>query len=385
MASALKRLFRIWSLNPEIVLWLVWLGFLALTFRLANRLYQLKPLFIFSRVGYWWARLANFDGYHYWSLIKDGYVYGLYQSFFPGFALLMKPAYWLAGNNVLLIGILVNLVFVLFSLILFSRIVSPSKVKRYWPILFLLAWPASFYFASFYTESLFFILSLLAFWFYSKNQTGLALLLAGLASATRLVGVFIVASFILDRLIILFRLKGWRGLFKLEVWLKMTIWLLIGAGGLWLYMLFLQFRFNDALIFFHNQSRFLAGRETDKLILLPQVVYRYFKMFLTTPISNPIFFVIVLEFWSLVLALIGLISLWFRKIPVHYQVYSWLSLILPTLTGTLSSLPRYVLVIFPVFWGLAFLPKRVRWFILGINSFLLFLAFSRFIQGWWVA
>ncbi|NOY14930.1 MAG: hypothetical protein GXP43_01810 [bacterium] len=365
--------------------WVLWLGFLAVAFRSAGRIYQLKALLVFSGVDAWWGRLANFDGYHYWNLVKDGYVYGLYQSFFPGFALLMRPFYWLVGNYVVLAGVLINLALLFASLVLLKEISKGNKVQAGMAVLFLLSWPASFYFASFYTESLFLVLSLAAFYFYTKNKTGPALLMAGAASAVRLAGIFIVVSFILDRLVRLYRFKGWRGVIKGEVMVKMFLWLVIGGVGLWLYMAFLQIRFGDALIFFHNQSRFLAGRQTDKLILLPQVIYRYLKMFITTPINNPIFFVISLEFWSLVLAIAGLVFLWLKKAPVYLQIYGWLSLILPTLTGTLSSLPRYVLVIFPVFLGLSFLPKRVRWFVIGVNAVWLFFAFARFIQGWWIA
>ncbi len=380
-----QQLFLSGNLKDITFFWLLWLGFLVLAFKLAGKFYKLKPLFVFSGVDAWWGRLANFDGYHYWNLVKDGYIYGLYQSFFPGLALLMRPFYWLIGNYVVLAGILINLALLFVSLILLREISKDNKIQAGMAVLFLLSWPASFYFSSFYTESLFLALSLLAFWFYSRFKTGPALLMAGLASLVRLAGIFIVVSFILDRLVRLYKFKGWRGVVKPEVVVKMFLWLAIGGIGLWFYMVFLQIKFGDALIFFHNQSQFLAGRQTDKLILLPQVIYRYLKMFTTTSIDNPIFFVISLEFWSLILALTGLVYLWVKKVPVYYQVYGWLSLILPTLTGTLSSLPRYVMVIFPVFLGLYFLPRKIRWFVVGVNSAWLFLAFARFVQGWWIA
>ncbi len=359
-----------------------WLSSLIISGFLAKAVFPLSTTCLFGQV--WWQRLANFDGFHYWNLVKDGYVYGLYQSFFPGFPLLMKPFYWLIkSKEIIIVGSVLNLTLFIFSLLLLS-FTDYSKKNYSWLVALIVFWPASFYFISFYTESLFFLLSILAFYFYQKKRKWLSVLLAGLASGVRVIGIFIVAAFISQELFKFFWKKGNIGDKKAFLG-NLLGFLLIGGIGLWLYMLFLKVQFNDPLMFVHNQSKFLAGRETGHLILLPQVIFRYYKMFTTTSFHNPIFFVLVLEVWSLFWGIVGLVYLSLRKYPLSLIIFGWASLLLPTLTGTLLSFPRYLLVIWPAFIGLTFLPKKVRAGLLVINYIFLIIAWMRFFQGWWVA
>lgn len=364
----------------------IWLGVLTGLGLLSGYMFEFRETFVFGFK--WWQRLANFDGYHYFRIIKEGYSFGLSQSFFPGFPVLMKSIDWIVrGDGLILVGSVINLGLFLAGLVLLKRLVVSLGWRKEWEwvLLLVLSWPTSFYFISFYTESLFWFLSIVAFYWYLNKKTGPALLAAGLASGVRLVGIFLVVGFVAERLARLYSFKKLRGFVKFEVGLKMLAWVLIGGAGLWLYMSFLHIRFGDALMFFHNQSKFLAGRETGRLVLLPQVFYRYVKMFLTTPVDNPIFFVLMLEVWTSLLVMAGLVKVMIKRLPVSLWVYGWASLILPTLTGTLSSMPRYTLVIFPAFLGLSVLPKKAKWVIVGVNLVLLIIAWMRFFQGWWVA
>ncbi len=361
-----------------------WLGILILGWLAVGEFYPANRLFIFKEFRGYWNPLANFDGFHYFKIIQGGYNFGLSQSFFPGFPLIGRLIYWLVGPSwTILVSSGLNLLLLFLSLYLLIKVKGVKNFSWFLPLLLL--WPSSFYLVTFYSESLFFFLSLLAFYFYSRYRIRETLILAGLASGVRLVGIFIVLGFIGERLLKLLALGDVKEIFKIKVILKTSAWLLIGGFGLWLFMGFLQFRFGDAFIFVHNQAKFLAGRETDRLVFLPQVFYRYFKMFLTTPPSNPIFFVLVLEVWTTLLAMIGLIIGMVKKLPSSWWIYGWASLILPTLTGTLSSMPRYTLVVFPAILGLSFLPQRLKLIIIGVNGIFLIFAWMRFLQGWWVA
>jgi len=165
------------------------------------------------------------------------------------------------------------------------------------------------------------------------------------------------------------------------------ITIFLSAGGLLLYMIFLWIEFRDPLYFFHVQEEFGGGR-SESLILLPQVLVRYIKIFVTVDWQNWKFFAYTQEFALSILALTTLIVGWIKKLRPSYLVFSSLAFLLPTLTGTFSSMPRYILVCFPMFLVIAKWledkPKlRFAWY--GISSILLILNTVLFIQGYWIA
>jgi hypothetical protein len=101
------------------------------------------------------------------------------------------------------------------------------------------------------------------------------------------------------------------------------------------------------------------------------------------------FLVYFQELFFTCLVLIGLL-LGFRKkvrVPYAWLLYALLAVLLPTTTGTLSSMPRYVLVAFPFFVILAQLqlPKAAWFSIYVISGILLLWNTMVFIQGYWVA
>jgi hypothetical protein len=151
-------------------------------------------------------------------------------------------------------------------------------------------------------------------------------------------------------------------------------------------MIYLWQQFGDPLMFAHVQEGFGGGRTTDKLVLLYQVIWRYIKIFFTVDIRNPQYFTIVLEFVSSI-SFIGIIAYQlFQKVHKSYLLFSILALVLPTLTGTFSSMPRYVLVAFPVFIFFAQLKNNwTRNALLLSFVLLLGLCTILFTRGYWLA
>jgi hypothetical protein len=85
----------------------------------------------------------------------------------------------------------------------------------------------------------------------------------------------------------------------------------------------------------------------------------------------------LLEFTSLVAAVAMLIACW-RKLPAAYTLYALAALLFPLLYSTearpLYTLPRFIVVIFPLFIGAAaeLAPQRVwRWVVVGFLGVLL--------------
>ncbi len=152
-------------------------------------------------------------------------------------------------------------------------------------------------------------------------------------------------------------------------------------------MYYLYREFSDPLYFFHVQSEFGGGIRQETVILYPQVVWRYIKILLTARPFDLKYFSYVQEF---VTGTIGLILLLYSvtKTRLSYIIFSLLAFLLPTLTGTFSSMPRYILVCFPIFillsiWSEKSKIFRYTWF--TISGILLLLNTVLFIQGYWVA
>ena len=121
-------------------------------------------------------------------------------------------------------------------------------------------------------------------------------------------------------------------------------------------MNYLNYAFGDPLLFYSVQNDFGAQRETGRIVMLYQVFWRYVKMLLTVKVSSLLYYRVILEFLA---GLFGLILsiLSFRDVRKSYALFAFLAYILPTLTGTFSSMPRYVLPLFPLF---VVLSKRLN-------------------------
>jgi Gpi18-like mannosyltransferase len=327
---------------------------------------------------------ANFDGEHYLTIALQGYG-NLEQAFFPLFPWLIKTLVYPLRENLsalLISGLTISHLAFLVALFLFYKLIRldfDNKVAKL-AILFLLVFPTSFFFGAIYTESLFLLLIIGSFYAARKEQWWIAGILGAMASATRVVGIFLLPALLWEWGAI----RNW----KLEIrnWRKMTSFfpLLLIPLGLLLYMRFLASYYQDPLMFFHVQPEFGAGRSADKLIMLYQVFWRYFKMIMTTK-WDPLYFTVWLELLTTsgFGALLGFA--YFKKIRLSYLIFGALAYIVPTLTGTFLSMPRFVLVLFPAFIALALIKNKVfRSLFFVLCSLLLALATIFFTRGYWI-
>lgn len=327
---------------------------------------------------YWIWGFGNFDGVHYMHIAQTGYSAQFTQAFFPFFPLLV--ALFSFGKYYFLSGFFLSNIFFLMSLWVLYRLYKidndNNTSKR--ALILLLCYPTAFYFGSLYTESLFLLLASLVFLLSRKKYFILAGIVAGIASFTRINGIFLFLVIAVE-IVTLWRVKELRYL-KL---LRAFIGLIIAPVGLITYMVYLKIYFNDPLYFINAQPSFGAGRSSS-IILLPQVIFRYIKMLLTVSPHTAPFYTALSE---LVFSIIpfGLIILAFRKIRLSYVLFVLGCLLLPTLTGTFSSMPRYSLMIFPllpfVVMKLGGLFKFVVIFFIIVQILFLIL----FIRGYWIA
>ncbi|MDP2860780.1 MAG: hypothetical protein Q8N98_03630 [bacterium] len=146
-------------------------------------------------------------------------------------------------------------------------------------------------------------------------------------------------------------------------------------------MIWLKINYNDPLLFLSS----LSSWQKEKFIFPLQVFWRYLKIFTTVPVENYLFHVALFEFATAISFGALSVYLFFRR--PSYGLFSALILLTVFSTGTLTSLPRYVLVIFPAFIALPLIFKTVKTRIAVVAGFLIIFAWSfvRFITGQWVA
>ena len=340
-----------------------------------------------------WSR-ANFDGFYYAKIAQEGYSY-LQQAFFPIYPLLIRWLKPIFGSYIISGLVISNLSFVGLLLTLW-KILNQEKFSRpviNFTILSLILFPTSFYFVSVYTESFFLWLVFLSFYFARKRQWLWAGLMGVLASGTRVVGIFLLPALLVEyyqqnknKMTDRYILNHFKNLTFVS----------LSSLGLLGYMFYLKCTTGDWLYFAHVQSQFGANRLTGRLVLLPQVFWRYLKMIFTVDPQQWLYFIVWLEFIIALLFLILLSWGWFKRkeyqIRDSWLVFASLAYILPTLTGTFSSMPRYVLVCFPCFIVLAKaitnLKKRfslIKGVYLIFSLILLVICTAFFFRGYWIA
>jgi hypothetical protein len=386
---------------------LLWRGFLFFISYLANNILKYLPSFPYASelatygLPQWIYSWANFDGVHYLTIINKGYFgTGLIQAFFPLFPLIIK--YLNFANNSLITGLIISNILAYLLIISFYLFAKTFFKKHAWLSLFvLLTFPSSFFFGAFYTESLFLILVLLSFIMANKKKWLWAGILASLASATRVIGIVLIPALLIEYLLgnetlfnfintiknkkrrdtLINQLKEKLSLKKM----KPVLFILVGSLGLLSYMTYLWLRFDDPLYFFHVQSEFGGGRQ-ESFIYYPQVLFRYIKILITARPFDLKYLAYVQEF---IAGTLGLIILFIasKKTRLSHLFFALGAFFIPTLTGTFSSMPRYILISWPIFFVIAgwLENKKTRYLYFLISTIFLIINTILFIQGYWIA
>jgi len=315
---------------------------------------------------------SHWDGEHYVTLAMGGYLNppdDISPAFFPLYPLLMRSFAELFGGPISqqalsVWGPLLSLIFLPFALYFIYQValdVFDEGVAK-GAVLALAFFPTTFFLNAAYTESLFLALSAGSLWAVRvKRDLLLACVLAGLASATRNVGVFLIVPLMYE----------W--LKKIETYRWRGVYLALAPGGLLAYMGYLWVKIGDPLLFYSAQESWgrqatgpldTAGRAWESAVegagrLLDPGLW-------ASPTLGNVadhlagagdFFNLVFFVFAVVVLLAGL-----RRLPLSLTTYGLLLVAPATLFGTpespLMGAPRYVLVAFPVFIVLGLLSRN---------------------------
>ena len=316
----------------------------------------------------YWVRnfyhLLNFDGVHYQKIAKLGYQLKFSTAFFPLYPLLIKGVSQISSGLISLprSALLVSAVSFVASICLLYTITKSNKV-----ILSLLLFPLSFFFLAGYTESLFLFLSLLSYLFFKKKKYFWMGVVGYFAALTRFYGILLFGFLFLEYFFSLPKKKR----FVLKSYLPVLPLLLIPAG-LVTYMIYLYFTFGDPLQFVHALELWQKSKVTFPL----RTMYRYARMLLTVSPSIVQYWVAFFEIAFFGFGLWLSLKLWLRK-KYSYSLYLLAATLIPSFTGTLQSVPRYIITVFPLYIFLSGIKKgrRVYLIVSGVLQLVLLFLF----------
>lgn len=320
-----------------------------------------------------WASWAQWDGGHYLKLAKAWYIQSSDFAFFPLFPAVVRILSGLLGENYLLSGLIISNLSFLAFLLVFYRFVQEkfSSKVAYSTVISLIVFPTTFFAVALYSESLFLLFCALTFWFLLRKKFLHASIAASLASLTRGVGVFLILPIFYSYLSsIRFDLR------KINV---RVLHVSVAFFGFSLYALYLFANFNDPFNFLTAQ-----GFWQRSIIDPASTIFGYaWAMLFRGP--RPLN-----DYFDLALTLLFLSSLILgtKRLPSSLWIFSILTVLLPASTGTLTSMPRYLIASLGVFIILGQLLetnpklKPVLW---SISLVLQVILTSLFINGFWVA
>ena len=338
---------------------------------------------------------AHWDGVWFLRIATNGYADPHSPAFFPLYPLAVRGVGWLFGGDSELGGILLSLVVFAGCCALLFALVNADLGPRValLSVAYLALFPTSFFFQAIYSEGLFLLLTLACFLFARDGRWWLAGLAGFLAALTRSAGVLLVVPMLLYY----FERRDWRPA-RTDVHILAV---LLVPAGLAAWMACLWHRTGDPLAFSHVQRDWGRAFSAAPLVVwdgVLEAVRGARQLLWPAPGSGhpvpsayfpPTANVLGLPF---LLFALGTLVAGVRRLPVAYTGYAVVSLLFyfsfPALGVPLLSLPRFIVVVFPLFVALAAVSQRRPWlqaaiiamFVLG-----LVLLTARFAAFEWVA
>lgn len=313
--------------------------------------------------------LARWDSVWYLGIAHDGYDGGADTAFFPLYPLLVRTVVLPHPSQAALLfsAYVVSLACFLGALWLLERLVELELGRRVagTTVWLVALFPAALFFGAPYSESLFLLVSVGAFYAARSGRWAWAGVLAAFAAATRSAGIVLL----LPLFLLWLDSRPRRG--------RDVAWLALAPLGLAAYALHLEIAHDDAFAFLDAQKiwfREFAGPfvgiwdgTTAAWDGVRQLVSGsrdrvYFEIASGDPFR--VAAINILLFAFLVFAVVGVVGA-FRRLPRAYGAYALAALALPLSYPVdpqpLMSLPRFLAVLFPVFMWLAIVCEERGW------------------------
>jgi hypothetical protein len=349
---------------------------------------ELAAVIVGQRAGVHYAASENpllavwgrWDAEHYIGIATAGYS-GTEPAFFPLYPLLIWFGGMLTGNH-LLAGLFVSNAASFFALLYLYKLVEHefNRQVAHRSIFYVSIFPTAIFFSAVYTESLFLCLSVASFYYIRERSWVLAGIIGFLAALTRVEGVLMVVPFLIEWAIALYESRSDWFKWPLDTVVKPLIGIALIPLGLAVYMAYLWVLRGDPLYFSHVQAHW------DRYLAPPWVSFGHAIHMITGHYAPQTIANQLLEVTFTVLMLAVLV-IGFRRLRVSYIAYMAVSILVPLSTSSLMSMPRFALVLFPMFalFGLWGAKPTVNNIIVAFSLPLLGLFTVLFADWYWVA
>lgn len=324
------------------------------------------PITIHPQINNLFSPWVQWDGPHYLDLAKNWYQVSGQESywivFYPLYPILIKIFNFFV-NDFATASILVSILFSFSaSVLLFElTLLDFNKKSALLAVWFLNIFPTSYFLQASYTESLFLTTSLVTVYLFRKKlffYSGVSGMLSTMARINGLLLIPLLASEVRD-------LK------------KGFITLLITPLG---FLFYLSINY----LLFHHPFYFTNPLYANwyKRFDWPWVGIK--NLFGSIPpYQDALFYAYISEATvTLFIILIGIYT--FVKVRRSYGIYTLLNLLLFTSTSFVMSIPRYALILFPIFIALAQIKSKTVIAIISTVFIILLIYFSfLYTQGQW--
>ena len=300
-----------------------------------------------------WGR---WDAEHYIGIATNGYA-GTEMAFFPLYPLLIRLIGALTGNH-LVAGLLISSTAGFYGLLFFYKLVEHQYDRHvaHRAAFYVSIFPTAVFFSAVYSESLFFALTVSSFYYIRERKWVTAGAIGFFAALTRVEGVLLAVPFLIEWLTMVLSAApspraALSAAFKAPITaiVRPAIGLVLVPLGLATYMAYLWILRGDPFYFSTVQrhwNRHLAPPWQSVAHALTLIGHTAIPQ---VAVNN----VLEVAFTAL---MVGTLIAGFRRVRPSYSVYMALSILVPMSTSSLMSMPRFALVLFPMFvmfalWG----------------------------------
>ncbi|KKR78141.1 MAG: hypothetical protein UU23_C0003G0039 [Candidatus Curtissbacteria bacterium GW2011_GWA1_40_9] len=312
--------------------------------------------------------LAQWDGGNYIEIAKNGYPDSKYFAFSPLYPIFIRLIHSVFNLDFVISGLIISIVSFLIFLFFFHKYTALIYGKKHadTTVLTFLFFPTTFFCLLVYSESLFLLLVMLSiFAMYKRNIIAYSMSTALLPLA-RFVGIFLLLGNIFKAI-----LNNRSKSLLVISFLSLTPFLA--------YLISIHIILGNVFAFSSVQS--LWGRYT--LDPITTIISNVVSLISLQSFSLNNFFDLFITLLFLYLLITNI-----KRLHSNIWIFSILTILTPVSTGTLISIPRYVLPSLGAFIVIGIMLNnypRLKIFIWASSLALQCLFVSLFINGYWVA
>jgi len=310
-----------------------WLTFILITFMLY--IFRARAIPFGSMLA---DSLECWDSAHYRAIIEHGYDLSWRMVFFPLYPLAVKAMTFLIKDT-LWAGVAVSNSCLLAATVYFYNLADKNygkKIASMSVMLFMCAPTALFYITS-YTESMFFMLTIMGFYYINEKNWFAAVFFGMLSAATRNAGILIMIPFVV----------GYYGAYKdfKKEFYKLPLYLLAIFSGLAAYMFYSKHIHNDYIAFLHGQSQWYKG---GRISFIPFLAYlkslKNFTVELQLKVTD------TRVNMSFIYMTVTLLLLYFGRklLKLNEAAYAFFIVLFFSIINSSESIARYLSAVYPL-------------------------------------